>query len=44
MELGVYSYGHKDISFSAPGDSGSIIANGEGRILGLLTRGLAVGW
>jgi hypothetical protein len=37
MELAIYSYGHKDGAFSAPGDSGSIIADGKGRIVGLLT-------
>ena len=31
MELCIYSYSHKGVSFSAPGDSGSIVANGEGR-------------
>lgn len=39
MEVAIYSYGNKDGTFSAPGDSGSIIADGEGRILGLLTGG-----
>jgi hypothetical protein len=39
MELAIYPYGHKDGAFSAPGDSGSIIADGRGRIVGLLTGG-----
>ena len=39
MELAIYPYGHKDGAFSAPGDSGSIIADGKGRIVGLLTGG-----
>ena len=45
MELGIYSYSRKDVSFSAPGHPDFIIANGEGRIrLGLLTGGFAAGW
>ena len=39
MELAIYPYGNKAGAFSAPGDSGSIIANGEGHIIGLLTGG-----
>ena len=39
MELAIYSYGNKDGAFSAWGDSGSIIADGKGRIIGLLTGG-----
>ncbi|KIJ11506.1 hypothetical protein PAXINDRAFT_157284 [Paxillus involutus ATCC 200175] len=39
MELAIYPYGNKDGAFSAPGDSGSIIADGKGRIVGLLTGG-----
>jgi hypothetical protein len=39
MGLAIYSYGHKERAFSAPGDSGSIIADGMGRIIGLLTGG-----
>ncbi|KAF8715297.1 hypothetical protein AX14_012638 [Amanita brunnescens Koide BX004] len=39
MELAIYPYSHKDGAFSAPGDSGSIIADGKGRIIGLLTGG-----
>ena len=39
MELAIYPYGNKDGAFSAPGDSGSIIADGKGSIAGLLTGG-----
>jgi hypothetical protein len=39
MALAIYSYGHKDGAFSAPGDSGSIIADRTGRIVGLLIGG-----
>lgn len=39
MELAVYPYCHDDGAFSKPGDSGSIIADGKGRIIGLLTSG-----
>ncbi|KAF5346983.1 hypothetical protein D9758_010100 [Tetrapyrgos nigripes] len=38
-ELAVYSYSNKDGAFSASGDSGSIVVDGEGRIVGLLTGG-----
>jgi len=39
MELAIYSHSHRhnERAFSTPGDSGSIIADGEGRIVGLLT-------
>ena len=30
---------HEDDAFSTPGDSGSIVADGEGRIDGILTGG-----
>ncbi|TDL17861.1 hypothetical protein BD410DRAFT_534844 [Rickenella mellea] len=39
MELAIYSYGHKDGAFSAPGDSGAIIADGKGGIVGIITGG-----
>ncbi|KAH9164038.1 hypothetical protein EDB89DRAFT_2078307 [Lactarius sanguifluus] len=39
MELPIYPYSQEDGAFSAPGDSGSIIADGKGRIVGLLTGG-----
>ncbi|KAF8346380.1 hypothetical protein F5887DRAFT_1073567 [Amanita rubescens] len=35
MEIAIYSYSHKDGPFSAPGDSGSIVVDGKGRIVGL---------
>jgi hypothetical protein len=37
MELAIYPYSNKAGAFSMPGDSSSIIANGEGHIIGLLT-------
>jgi hypothetical protein len=37
MEWVILPYDHKSGVFSAPGDSGSIIANSHGRICGLLT-------
>lgn len=39
MEWAIYNYDNKSGVFSAPGDSGSIIADGLGRIGGLLTGG-----
>ena len=39
MEMAVLPYDHKSGAFSAPGDSGSIIADGCGRICSLLTGG-----
>ncbi|KAH8115251.1 hypothetical protein DFH11DRAFT_1688466 [Phellopilus nigrolimitatus] len=39
MEIAIYPYSHKDGAFSAPGDSGSIVVDGLGRIVGLLTGG-----
>lgn len=41
MELAIYPYSHsfKDGAFSAPGDSGSVIADANGRIVGILTGG-----
>src|SRR5258708_22207192 len=39
MVVAAYPYSHKDHAFSAPGDSGSIVADGEGRIVGILTGG-----
>lgn len=38
-EWAILPYDHKSGVFSAPGDSGSIIADGRGRIGGLLTGG-----
>jgi hypothetical protein len=39
MEIAVYSYSRKDGPFSDSGDSGSIVVDGQGRIVGLLTAG-----
>ncbi len=39
MEIPVYSYSYKDRAFSAAGDSGSIVVDRVGRIVGLLTGG-----
>lgn len=39
MEWAILPYDNKSGAFSAPGDSGSIIADGHGRIGGLLTGG-----
>jgi hypothetical protein len=39
MEIAIYSYSHKDGAFSAPGDSGAVIADANGRIVGMLTGG-----
>ncbi|KAH9053775.1 hypothetical protein EDB87DRAFT_1704818 [Lactarius vividus] len=38
-EVAIHSYSHKDGAFSASGDSGSIVVDGLGRIVGLLTGG-----
>lgn len=38
MEMPVYSFEEK-ATFSAPGDSGSVVADGNGRIVGMLTGG-----
>jgi len=40
MEWAIYNYDNKSGAFSAPGDSGSIIVDGLGRIGGLLTGGV----
>ena len=39
MEIAIYPYSHRDGAFSAPGDSGSIVVDGQGRIVGMLTGG-----
>jgi hypothetical protein len=39
MEWAILPYDYESREFSAPGDSGSIIADGRGRIGGLLTGG-----
>jgi len=40
MAVTVYPYSHRDGPFSARGDSGSIIVDGRGRIVGLLIGGV----
>ncbi|TFK74180.1 hypothetical protein BDN72DRAFT_760437 [Pluteus cervinus] len=39
MAIPIYSYTHKDGAFSGPGDSGAVIADSNGRIIGMLTGG-----
>ncbi|KAL5490711.1 hypothetical protein ACEPAI_5545 [Sanghuangporus weigelae] len=39
MEIAVYPYSHKDGAFSAPGDSGAVVADANSRIVGMLTGG-----
>ena len=39
MEIAIYPYSHRDGAFSAPGDSGSIVVDGQGCIVGMLTGG-----
>lgn len=39
MEIAIYPYSSKDGAFSVPGDSGSIIADPNGCIVGILTGG-----
>lgn len=39
MAIAIYSYSQKDGAFSAPGDSGSVIADAKGRIVGILIGG-----
>lgn len=39
MEWAVYNYDSKSGVFSAPGDSGSMVADGFGRMCGMLTGG-----
>ncbi|KAI0258406.1 hypothetical protein BC834DRAFT_926521 [Gloeopeniophorella convolvens] len=39
MGIAIYPYSNEDGPFSAPGDSGSIVVDGEGRIVGLLSGG-----
>ena len=40
MAVAVYPYSHRDGPFSARGDSGSMIVDGRGRIVGLLIGGV----
>ena len=39
MRIAIYPYSQQDGAFSAPGDSGSVVADGNGRIIGILTGG-----
>ena len=39
MEIAIYPYIYKDGAFSAPGDSGSIIADANNRLVSMLTGG-----
>lgn len=39
MQIAIHPYSRKDGAFSAPGDSGSIVVDGLGRIFGLLIGG-----
>jgi hypothetical protein len=39
MEIAIYPYSHRDGAFSAPGDSGSIVVDGQGFVVGMLTGG-----
>ena len=39
MEITIYPYSQKDGAFSAPGDSGAVVADGNSRIVGILIGG-----
>jgi hypothetical protein len=39
MEFAIHTYNHKVGPFSAPGDLGSIVIDGLGHIVGMLTGG-----
>ena len=39
LEVAVCPYNHKSKAFSSAGDSGSIVVDGEGRLIGMLTGG-----
>ena len=39
MEMAIYPYSYRDGAFSAKGDSGSIVVDGQGRIVGMITAG-----
>lgn len=40
MEIAIYSYDHKASDFATHGDSGSIVADGNNRIVGMITGGI----
>jgi hypothetical protein len=42
VEIGIVSYGYRQGPFSAPGDSGSIVLDRRGRILGMVTGGAGI--
>ncbi|GJJ08866.1 hypothetical protein Clacol_003086 [Clathrus columnatus] len=39
MEIAIYSYSYDDGAFSSPGDSGSVVADANHRIVGMITGG-----
>ncbi|KAF5386904.1 hypothetical protein D9615_001597 [Tricholomella constricta] len=39
IEIAIYSYSHKDGAFSALGDSGAIVVDAKGRIVGMIVAG-----
>jgi len=39
MEIAIYPYSHKDGAFAAPGDSGSVVADANNRVVGMLIGG-----
>lgn len=39
MKVAVYGYSHGSGAFSAPGDSGSVVADANNRIVGIITGG-----
>ena len=39
MKISIYPCSHEDGAFSAPGDSGFIVADDKARIIGVLTGG-----
>ena len=43
IELAIYNYDRQSGSFSAKGDSGSLIFDGEGRMVGILHSGMPKG-
>lgn len=39
MAVAVYSYSHTDSAFSASGESGSVVVDGEGHVVGMIVGG-----